>query len=441
LSKEELPSGLFGFTIIWIGQLLSVLGSGMTTFALTIWAWEITGEVTALSLVGFFSFGPMVLISPIAGALVDRWNRKTIMIVADSGACLMTVVILLLYSNDQLKIWHLCATGAFAGIFQSFHFLSYSAAITNMMPKKHYTRASGMQSLAGSVSRVLVPLVGGSLLIFMSIGGVLVIDVLTFLVGVSTLFFVHVPQPKSTQKEPVQKKSLWKDLWFGFDYVLKRPSLFGLQAILAADNLIASACVTMLPAMILARSGNNEMVLGSVQSAMGFGAVIGGLLLGVWGGPKRRVHGVLMGLIISNLLGSLIIGLGRSLLVWAVGAFFYFFFVPIIKGADQAIWQAKTPPDMQGRIFATRRTIVLSTTPIGMLAAGPLADRIFEPLMASGGRLEASLGWLIGTGSGAGISLMFVITGIVGILIGLVGYAFRNIREAEDILPDFGAQQ
>jgi hypothetical protein len=188
--------------------------------------------------------------------------------------------------------------------------------------------------------------------------------------------------------------------------------------------------------MILARTGSNEIVFGSVQSAGAIGGVVGGVVMGAWGGPKRRVHGVLLGMFLTSLLGQVLMGLGQGLLIWAVASFFMQFFVPIVNGSNQAIWQAKVAPDVQGRVFATRRLIAWLVTPLSRLAAGPLADFVFEPAMMPSGGLAAVFGGLVGTGPGAGMGLMFVFVGLLGALVGLGGYAFRVVRDAEDILPD-----
>ena len=174
--QEPRRTGMAGFTIVWVGQVVSLLGSGMTWFALTIWAWEVTGTATALALVAFFSFGPTVLLSPIAGVVVDRWNRKLIMIASDAAAGLMTVFVLLLHATGHLQVWHLYATGAIAGAFQALQFPAYSAAVTTMLPKEQYGRANGMLSLAESAGGVFAPLAGGILLGIVGLGGILVIE-------------------------------------------------------------------------------------------------------------------------------------------------------------------------------------------------------------------------------------------------------------------------
>lgn len=428
--------GMTGFVVVWLGQMVSFLGTGMTRFALTIFAWQETGEATTLALVAFFSFGPVVFLSPVAGALVDRANRKLVMMLSDLAAGLMTVVILFLYSTGRLEIWHLYLTGAFAGAFESFQFPAYSAAISLMLPKEQYARASGMLSLAESASGVVAPILGGILLGIIGISGVMTLDVVTFLAAIAALLVVFIPQPEETESGREGRGSLWSESGYGFRYIFRRPSLLGLQLVFFAINFIATFSMTLMAPMVLARTGNDELVLGSVQSALGVGGVVGGLLLSLWGGPKRRVHGVLLGISLASLLGLGPLGVGRGLPWWLTGAFFSSLFIPVINGSNQAIWQAKVAPDVQGRVFAVRRLIAQITAPAAMLMAGPLADYVFEPAMASAGALSSEFSWMVGTGPGAGMGLMFVMSALLGAGAGIAGYAFPAVRNAEDLLPD-----
>jgi hypothetical protein len=188
--------------------------------------------------------------------------------------------------------------------------------------------------------------------------------------------------------------------------------------------------------MILSRSGGDQLILGSVQSVGAIGGVVGGLLMTAWGGPKRRVHGVLLGWFCVGLLGVAVMGLGQTAPVWMAGLFLCLVCGPVLNGSNQAIWQAKVPPDVQGRVFATRATIAQLAMPLGWLLAGPLADHVMEPAMAEGGILVPHFGWLVGTGKGAGMGLQWFIAGLLTALAGLSGYLFNVVRNAEDILPD-----
>jgi len=430
---------MLAFTTIWIGQVISLLGTAMSSFALTIWAWQITGQATALALVGFFSFAPNIVVSPVAGALVDRWNRKLTMMLSDLAAVLSTVTVLFLYSTGNLQIWHLYVTGAFSGTFQAFQFPAYSAAVTTMVSKKHYGRASGMLSMAEFSSNIFAPVLAAILLTVIGISGILTIDVITFLVAISALLLVHVPQPTQTKERDKSKGNLWKESIYGFRYIFKRPSLIGLQMLGLAANLVLTFAITVLAPMLLARTGNDTAVLGIVQSAFGAGGLVGSILLSVWGGPKHKIHGILVSITLVA-LGMALIGVGRDAYVWAAAAFFTMLFIPIANGSSQAIWQAKVPPDVQGRVFATRGMIARISVPVSMLLAGPLADQVFEPaMMTEGAGLATMFGGVVGIGPGAGMALMFVIAGVFGILVGLGGYAFRVVRNIEEILPDHKA--
>jgi MFS family permease len=435
---HDLRSGFIGFTIAWIGQAASLLGSTMTWFALSIWTYELTGQATALALLSFFSFGPTLLLSPVAGVLVDRWNRKTVLILSDLLTGTTTIVVLILYLTGYLQIWHLYLVGFLSGVFQAFQYPAYSAAVTMMVPKEHYVRTSGMVELAGSASGVLAPLLAGVLLGFIGVAGIMTLDVVTLVLAISTLALVHIPQPPVTEAGLESRGGIWEETLYGFRYIAGRPSLLGLQLLFAAGNLIDYAGYVLIAPMILARTGGDELVLGTVQSAGAMGAVVGGLLLSLWGGPKRRMHGVLIGWALAS-LGMIALGIGEIVVVWTAASFFYFFFEPIIDGSDQAIWQAKVAPDVQGRVFGTQLLISHCTIPIAALLAGPLADFVFEPAMMPGGGLADTFGWLVGVGPGAGMALMIVLAGILQLSIPLVGYAWRAIRDVETVLPDHDA--
>jgi len=434
--RKTRPTGMLAFTIVCVGQVFSLLGTTMSGFALAIWAWEVTGQATALALVGFFAFAPTVLVSPFAGALVDRWNRKLVMILSDLAAGVSTVAVLLLFSTGNLQIWHLFVTGMFTGAFQAFHFPAYSAAVTTMVSKEHYGRASGMLSLAQNVSTILAPVLAAILLGVIGLPGVLGIDIATFLFAICLVLLVHVPKPQVTEEGKKGKGSFWKESFYGFRYIFERPSLLSLQLVFFSINLIATFSFTLLAPMILARTSNDVIVLGTVQSAAGVGGVIGSLLMSAWGGPKRRVNGILAGMALASTLGILLTGVGQGVIIWAVASFLGFFFIPIINGSNQAIWQAKVAPDVQGRVFATRLLIAQISAPLSMLLAGPLADRVFEPSMKTDGSLAPMFGTVLGVGPGAGMALMFVITGVLGAIVSVAAYAFPVVRNAEDILPD-----
>ncbi|MBC8171571.1 MAG: MFS transporter [Anaerolineae bacterium] len=427
-----------GFFLFWIGQVVSLLGTGMSIFALSLWAWQLTGEVTTLALMGLFQFTPSLILGPIAGTLVDRWDRKTTLMVSDVGAGLAIVAVFLVHSTGNLQIWHLYAAVAVASAFESFQFPAQSAAVSTMIPKEQYARASGMLALAGSASQIFAPPLAGVLFIVIGLNGILLIDITTFIFAVSMVLLIYVPRPLQTAEGRASRSGgFWKEVSYGFSYIFQRPSLLGLQLTFFFINLFGTLSFVLTIPMVLSRSGNDEPLLGIVISFLGIGGLVGGLVLSVWGGPKRKIHGVLLGMVAVSLFGTLVMGLARMPLFWIIGGFFSAAIIPILNGSNQAIWQAKVAPDIQGRVFAVRRLIAQLTAPLAMVIAGPLADKIFEPAMMPGGVLVDTFGGLVGTGPGAGMSLIFVFSGILGIIVGLAGYLFPAVRNAEDILPDY----
>lgn len=434
-TQNKKLSGMFGFTLVWIGQVISLLGTNMTGFGLTIWAYEKTGSATALALVGFFYITPMLVFSPLAGAIVDRSNRKFMMIISDLFSGLTSIFILFMYFSGNLEIWHLYLTGFIQGAFQTFQWPAYSSAITTMIPKEQYGRANGMMGLADSASGVLGPLAAGALLGFIGLSGILTIDIITFVIAIGALLIVHVPQPKITEEGKKGQGSLWKESIYGFRYILERPGLLGLQLVFLFGNFFYSIPFSILSPMVLASTQNNELSLASVNSAGAIGGVVGGLVMSAWGGPKRRVHGVLTGWILSSLAGILL-GVGRELPIWILASFIGAFFGAIVNASNQAIWQAKVAPDVQGRVFAVRRFIAWFVNPVAMLIAGPLADYVFEPAMREGGALTTSLGWVSGIGAGRGMAFIFVICSLMALLTSTTAYFFRQVRLVETILPD-----
>jgi DHA3 family macrolide efflux protein-like MFS transporter len=450
------PTGMTAFIVIWVGQILSLLGTAVGQFGLTLWSFDASGGLaTPLTLIGFFFMVPMIVFTPVVGVLVDRANRKLMMMLSDLAAAFATLLVLFLYLSGRLQIWHLYITAFITGTFQGFQWPAYSAAISTMLDKKHYTRANAMLETAGSASGILAPMIAGALIGPLGIVvrntfnpafvaklsgqpgllGLLIIDLVSASFAIGSLLFVHIPQPEHTETGQQARGNFIQEAVFGFKYIFKQPSLLGLQIVFLIGNFFSSLGFSIFAPMILARTGSDELAFGSVQTAAAIGGVVGGLAIGAWGGFKRRVHGVLLGWTLSG-AGMIALGLSQALPGWLVAGFFTSMLVPLINGSNQAIWQAKVPPDIQGRVFASRRLIAWLVTPLSQLVAGPLADRVLGPAMQESGVLAPALGWLTGIGPGAGMGLQFALTGFFALLVGLGGYLFPVIRYAEDLLPD-----
>jgi len=435
MSTQNRPTGMPGFTVVWLGQMVSILATQMSAFALTIWVFEKTSSATSVGLMQVFFITPLLIITPIAGVMVDRHNRKLMMMASDLIAGLATISILLLQLFGSLEVWHLYVAAIFQGLGNAFQWPAYSAAISTMIPKEQYGRANGMMSLMEMGPGVLAPMLAGAVLPITGLTGILSLDVITFILAVLVLSFIHVPQPRRTEEGAQAQGNILKEAAFGFRYIFARPSLLGLQLVFFFGNLCAGIAYTVLAPMILLRTGNDSVSLGFVQSAGAIGGVVGGVAMSAWGGFKRRVHGVLGGWIVSSFFFALM-GLTMKLPFWIVMSALSTVLIPLINGSNQAIWQSKVPPDVQGRVFSARTLIAWMTNPISPLIAGTLADYVLEPAMRAPSGLSSLLGWLVPLGPGAGMGLLILFGGLGGILAGLSGYFVDPIRHAEDILLD-----
>ncbi len=310
---------MLGFSLVWVGQIVSVLASGMTTFAMTIYMYQQTKSATAMAFVQVAYITPFLLMSPIAGVMVDRYNRKLMMMISDIAGGTATLVLLILYFTGHLEYWQIYVTAAIAGIGTTFQWPAYSAAISVMIPKEQYGRANGMMSLIEAGPGVVSPFLAGALIPFIQIGGILFIDTVTFWLAILALAVVFIPQPPNTAEGQQSRGGFWKEAAFGFKYIFARPSLLGLQMVFFFGNLFSGIAYAVLAPMLLARTAQNTVVFGSVESAASIGMLIGGIGMSAWGGFKKRVHGVLLGWMLSSLAGSIIFGLGRGLPVWVAG--------------------------------------------------------------------------------------------------------------------------
>jgi len=435
-NNKEKPKSMATFSLIWVGQLVSVLGSAMTQFALMIWVWEETGQATALALMGFFTFAPLMIMLPIAGSLVDRWNKKLAMMMGDLAAGLGTVAILLLYNSNTLEIWHLYVIGIFIGALGSFQWPAYSSAITMMVEKKDYARASGLVGLVGSIAGIFGPPLAAVFLVMLGIDGILMIDIVTFCFAIGILLLVKIPQPPRADDLQKGVAGVFKDAGYGFKYIYNRKPLFGLQMTFFVFNLVATFGMVVLNPMILATTGSDKIILASVQSVLAVGAVAGGIMLAVWGGPRRKINGLLGGMIVIALLFGIGFGIGRTPIMWMIFGFAAMMLLPTLNGSSQAIWQSKVPANKQGRVFAARGVIAQGAGAVAMIIVGPLADLYFEPAMELRGSLAPTFGWLVGTGPGAGMALMILISSIACMTVGTIAFNIKIIREVERIVPD-----
>lgn len=409
-----MKSGLRNFLILWSGQAVSSLGSSMTSFALIIWAYQQQGTVMSVSLLAFCSYLPSILFSFLAGAITDRWDKKKIMLVSDSVAACGTLTVLLLYQTGSLAIWHLYAVNFILGFMNAFQIPASTVAVSLLAPKEQYTRVSGLQNFSNSLVTILTPALATAVLSFGGLKTVLLLDLTTFAIAfLSLLCLIKIPRVESVDSKVTS--SYLSACLDGLRFLKKHAALFRMILFFAFINLLASlAGNSIMPAMVLARTGNNQQVLGYVSSSIGVGSLIGSLLVTVVKPPKNRTRIIFLSCALSFLLCDLLWGLGRGASVWIFAAVAGNIPLPFLGANLTTIMRTKVPLEMQGRVFSTRDTLQYFTIPVGFLLGGLLSDHVFEPFMAEASPLQSFLTKLVGSGKGSGMAFLFLLTGLIG---------------------------
>jgi MFS family permease len=425
--------GVRTFAWIWLGQVVSLFGSSLTGFGVGVWVYQQTGSVTQFALLGLFAVLPITLLSPLAGALVDRWDRRRTLIASDSVAALGTLFILTMSLAGRLEVWHLYLANLVAALAGAFQYPAFTATTTLLIPKRHLARASGLQQVGAAAGTVFAPLAGGLLLARFGLEVLVSIDLATFAVAMAVLAVVRIPRPPVSAAGREGSGSLWREAAYGWSYIRKRPGLVALLALFAVFNFGSGIVQVLVTPLVL--SFATAAVLGQVLTFGAVGPLLGSALMGVWGGPRRKVTGILVFL---GLAGSILLlgSLEPSAPLVAAAVFGFLFCLPVVTASSQAIWQVKVDPDVQGRVFAIRRMIAATAMPVAFAIGGPLADYVFEPLMAPGGALAGTVGRLIGVGPGRGIGLMIALMGVM--ILASLAVAARNprLRRLEDEIPD-----
>lgn len=427
--------GMRIFIVIWLGELVSIIGSGLTSFGLGVWIYEQTGQATPFALTVMFSTLPRLLLLPLAGTLADRWSRRWLMILGDTGSALTTLIIMGLLILGRLDVWMVYGLVALSAAFTAFQEPAYRSSVVMLVPKKDLARASGMMNASEALQILVAPLLAGALFGTIGLQGIILIDCLSYLFAVGVLFVARIPQPRLGREEEGRRFTLRGDMAFSWRYLRQRPGMFWLVWYAAMVNFSVNFAAVLSGPLVLSFAGADEY--GLVQAFTGGGMLAGSILVGAWGGPKRRAAGVVGFLTLSG-VGLAFSGIRPAVWSIALGMFLMTFFIPIAQACSTAISQTKIEPSIQGRVFALRGLIAQSIMPLASLLAGPLVDEVFGPLMLPGGALGSTfLGAVLGTGPGRGAGLVIVIAGLSLVVASALAWSNPRIRYIESELPDF----
>lgn len=424
------------FLIVWASQVISGLGTGLTEFALGVFVYQRTGSATQFAMVLLFTMVPSMLLSPLAGSLADRWDRRRMMLLSNAASGVVVFVLMLLLHQSWLELWHIYVAVGLMSLCNAFRDPAYHASVSQLVTKEQAGRASGMVQSGDNLGMLGAPVLAGILIVALGLPGVLIIDAISYVIGFGGLVLVAFPPLDRSDEGP--RPSLLKDTADGWRYIMRFRGLFYLFLFGACTSLVVGVTQVVVTPMVL--SFTTPAFLGGINTFAGLGIFLGGVLMAAWGGPKLKVTGVLLfGL--TQGLALLLLGLRPEVVTIAAGVFCYLFSIQMAAGCDATIVRAYVPHTMQARVFSLRRFVAWSTLPVAYVAAGPLAGA-FDPLLAPSGPLAGTFGTLLGTGPGRGIGLMIMLMGALFLLVVLVSFANPRLRHVEAELeaadPDTG---
>lgn len=415
------------FLAVWAGQAGTELGSDLTSFALAVWVYQQTESATLYSFLALVGILPQVVVWPVAGALVDRWHHRKALMLGELCAAVCMCTALILAATGMLRVWHAFAIAGAVAIAKSLSYPALSATTALLVPASQLGRANGLIEMGQAGSQLMSPALAGFLLATTGIAAVFVLDVATFAVSISILLVVRLPRPRASAQ--VTTPSIREDLRLAWRYIASRPALSALVVVLAVSMFTMGMVSVLLTPLILGIT--TVAALGVIHLVGGLGMLAGGLLMVAWGGPRRRVRGMLACVALQGLVLLVLGAVQPTELRIAAGAFAFLFAMAVLNGCNQSLWQTQVPPELHGRVLSLRTTLTWGALPLAYLAAGPLAEGVFEPWMAPGGWLAGSVGQLIGAGPGRGIALLFMLLGAILVIVAGVGFSRRELRECE----------
>ncbi|MFJ2477941.1 amino acid adenylation domain-containing protein [Streptomyces sp. NPDC087659] len=417
------------FAVVALGQFLSMIGSSLSTLVLGIWVYQRTGSLTEFSVVSAVGMLPGILAGPAAGAIADRWDRRRIMLLSDTAAALGMVSLAVLVVNGGLRMWHIYLVLSVTSLAGAFQRPAYLAAVAQLVPKRYLGHAAGINQLGIGVGAVFAPMLGVGLMGRIGIDGIILIDVLSFLVGAGTLLAIRFPDLLFRRRDEPFAKAFTR----GWRYIVHRPGLRLALCFFSVHHILYMIGFSVIIPMVLVEQ--SPAALGTTLAAGGVGALSGSLAMGLWGGTARRTTGLILSLAISG-TGMFLTGLGSVPFLVMVGVFLISFCDSIAEGHWLALVQTKIGFELQGRVLALFTMTMMLTMPLGYLVFGPLAEHHVQPLLEPGGPLAGTVGSVIGTGPGRGLALLVLLSGVLQWLWVVWGWRNPRLRFLEDDLPD-----
>ncbi|BAY66150.1 major facilitator superfamily MFS_1 [Calothrix brevissima NIES-22] len=417
----ELIRELRTFTLFWLGQSLSEIGTRLTGFGLSIWVYQNTHAVAQLSLVLFFTTLPGVLITPFVGALVDKWNRKWTIIFSEIGASLVTLSLALLLLTDNLQLWHTYVAAFFTSVCGSFQMTAKAAALPMMVPSNQMGRANGLILFSSAVGQLAAPVLAGLIIVNFQLQGLLLIDFCSYFIGLVTLLIIDIPQPEPSVLSTRGLTAIIKDIIYGWENISSRLFLMIIMAFMSINSFVNGMITVLINPLIL--SFSTATTFGSVMSIAGCGMAAGSMFMSIWGGGKKYLSSLFIFAALNG-IGLIIAGIKPSIPIITLGITISFFTLPIILSINNTIWQNSLNPSVQGRVLGLFYTVTGLAAAFGNLGASPLTDKILEPMLEPDGILANSIGKLIETGSGRGIGFLMIIAGLLMLVVSISLYSY-----------------
>lgn len=419
-SEKNKKNGIFfalrGFLALWLSQSISAVGTAMTNYALAVWVYGQSGNAMDVSLLTLSSFLPTIFFRFAAGAIADRWNKKTIMLAADLAAALGSLAILLLHLSGSLRVAGLYAISFVLSLMNAFQVPAAYVATSMLVPKEHYQRTGGLQAASGAAISILSPALAGIVMARGGLTAVLVIDLCTFAIAWVTLLALRIP--KLVQSPEAAAESFWQNCLGGVRYLKTHPNLRRLILYIAAVNLLAKLGADgQMQAFVLSRE--NQTALGAVQTSVALGLMAGGMAMAARKPAADGEKAVYLSCCCVFLTG---IGLAlcRGPAGWCLFAFLMYLCAAVMNVHWDTLMRSQVPLEKQGRVYSARDTLQNGTIPLGLYLGAVLADHVFEPFMAADTPVQRLLAQLFGTGGGAGLALLFFLTSAAGLVLSLV---------------------